>query len=855
MFKILKYISLILCTILILTSCVKIQEDNSLTTIENAIQDDEWATSLKSSVEFQLIYEDSKSAIYLLGSTGEIAVENKETNYRWYSNPQDRMSDSIASGDYASILNSQFIISFADESDKIKTYFSSDNCTDILQQHYKKLINGFSTTYLLGKRTSEILAPLILEKSKMERIVAQLNPEDTETLKNIYTFMDLSTVTDQYIKQQIIEKYPILENESMFIISNVTSEVSDYVREMIKTVLEKTDYTLEEMKADNKKYGLDKITNAEPPVNLTIEYTIKDGELFVNIPKSEIKYDSSKYIITDLDLLPLFGGTTKSDTGYNFIPDGSGAIINHNSNKTDLAVYNKQVYGRDRSIVLNEIDPVVEQVYLPVFGVKTEKNAFLATIEKGDGLAYIKTSIQGKNDSYNKVYSSFRLTPYSTQIFTSLNVFKMNNYQRWLSDTDIQIGYHFLSGEDANYSGMAREYRKYLQETKGIEKLNNNSNSSFTLSLIGAIKYKSTILGIPSDIIGEMTTYSQAKEITEKLKELDISRINLVYNGFANGGVYNDPFSKVSLISKLGGQKDFNKLLTSISSNSFTLSPTIDLLYSYNLGIRKKDIAKTIANNIGENYYYKLSNNARSYSKKVSYIISPVEYINYFESANIDYKKLNNNAISLLTLGNELNSDFNKNNKSDRQNTIKQVETVIKNAANEYQVTIEGGNAYALKGTSNIINFPVKSSRNYIFDESVPFYQIAIHGLISYSGYPLNYSSNLQESILEIIETGATPHFEWIYADNSAVKLTEYDTFSVNFKPWLLTASEIDKKTKILIDKTSGVFIVDHKKLSEGIFETSYENGINVFVNYTNENVIIDNKVIKAQDYLIEGGN
>ena len=47
--------------------------------------------------------------------------------------------------------------------------------------------------------------------------------------------------------------------------------------------------------------------------------------------------------------------------------------------------------------------------------------------------------------------------------------------------------------------------------------------------------------------------------------------------------------------------------------------------------------------------------------------------------------------------------------------------------------------------------------------------------------------------------------------------------------------------------------ITDHKKLQEGVFQTTYEGGKTVIVNYNAADVEVDGKTIKAKDFFVGG--
>lgn len=54
------------------------------------------------------------------------------------------------------------------------------------------------------------------------------------------------------------------------------------------------------------------------PRNFTIpvEYTLQDGKMKVHIPMDEVEYDKDSYRLNSISVLPVFGSSTVSDSGY-----------------------------------------------------------------------------------------------------------------------------------------------------------------------------------------------------------------------------------------------------------------------------------------------------------------------------------------------------------------------------------------------------------------------------------------------------------------------------------------------------------------------------------------------------------
>ena len=76
---------------------------------------------------------------------------------------------------------------------------------------------------------------------------------------------------------------------------------------------------------------------------IPVEYVLVDGKLNASVITKDIKESKHSEILT-INLLPGFSAASAQDTGYIFVPDGCGALINFNSGK-EFNEYNKLVYG------------------------------------------------------------------------------------------------------------------------------------------------------------------------------------------------------------------------------------------------------------------------------------------------------------------------------------------------------------------------------------------------------------------------------------------------------------------------------------------------------------------------------
>lgn len=78
---------------------------------------------------------------------------------------------------------------------------------------------------------------------------------------------------------------------------------------------------------------------------------------------------------------------------------------------------------------------------------------------------------------------------------------------------------------------------------------------------------------------------------------------------------------------------------------------------------------------------------------------------------------------------------------------------------------VSGGNAYLFPYARHIVQAPMSDSGFHITDESVPFYQIVLHGYVDYAGMPYNLAQEveLREYVLQCLEYGSNVYFTWIY--------------------------------------------------------------------------------------------
>lgn len=813
---------------------------------EELIVSDDLNAEIKGKDEFVLVSENDFLKLFVNGKTAEISVFDKRSNQIFYSNPKDRNDDAYAEGSNKTKLNSQFSIEYFNPTDKIGSLDSFNDSVAIDQIQFSKIENGFRITYTLGKIKKTFLFPSVITKERFENLIlSKLDETDKRYLLLRYRMFSLKEIPD-VTKGDYIKKYPTLNKSDLYCLD---TDIMDTTKEKIEKIIAKTGYSQKNLEEDN---NANQVLEEEKSltVQIPLEYYLDKDNLITNIPVSKLKYTSNYKILT-ISLLPFFGAAGKDKNGYILVPDGSGALINLNNQKTQFSPYSQRVYGRDRSIPINTEPEMEQKVSLPVFGMKTEENAFLAVIEKGAAISKINADISGRDNSYNSVYSAFILNEYIQESVSFADKYTMNMYSTNIYDDDIRIRFAFLNKDSASYSGMAKYYQNYLLENKKLKINEFKDDIPLYLDLLGAVDYRTSFFGFPVERLKGLTTFNEAKTILDELKNNDIKNVVVRYLYWSNGGVRNNNIDSLNIVEELSKGLNFKDFYKNVVKGGVEVFPDFEMQYVKNAVISGSSdkIAQTISGELAKNLKY---NTATLLKNDSDYIIKPLSYIDILNKVIKSYQKLSVNSVSFSKMASELSSDYNKNTFTNREKAKSIIENVYSKAnENGYKVLSDDANDYAIAYSSHLMNIPNQSSGFYIEDEHIPFYQIVVHGYIPYSSTPINFSKDMTDEMLKHIEYGINPSFKWIYKENYELKETEYSFYALNYRSWLKDCVDFYKKLNEIFSELQGFKIMGHQKITENVYRTDYENKASVYVNYNTLSVSAEGIEIEAKGYKI----
>ena len=598
-----------------------------------------------------------------------------------------------------------------------------------------------------------------------------------------------------------------------------------------------------------------------------VTYKLVNGSFFASVDCSNI-ISRKNISLLSVNFLEYFGASDKNaKDGFMFVPDGSGALIDLGKTVNSFEPVNLKVYGEDASSEIYKYERKTDTAVIPAFGVKQGDNAFAAIIEDGDTVSSILADRSCGDSGYNKVFPKFRITSQASIENKKKSGYSYNYTAKTPYNGNIKICYRFLNGNNSDYSGMAVVCREQLIRDKVLsQSYSDNSTGNGTsdstdngsadtntaddwlplnLTVVGAEKDKTLKAGTIDNDVNVLTTFDQADDILEQMRAKGINNINMRYMGALRGEFNNKGLSDIKILSRLGGKKGYEKLYNYMDEQKLGLYLNINI-FSDDSGSLNQSVSS-----ITGNMTFIPTENLKFSQKKT---LADFEYLtkpSLLESKMSTFiDKINGISMTGLCLndaGKLIYSDFGgkySGTEATKKAVVKQSESLKVGR----KLMIDTGNIYMLKYADTVVNMPLSAKRDSSDESyvSIPFLQMVLHGMVSYSGSPINLSSSTTDYMLKSIEYGACPSFEWVYKDSSG---KEKSKKSIYYNDWLKTAAEYyERANKTLVDLQQSR-ITNHYKVSDGVYCTVYDTNKLVYVNYNNKQVTVDGIDIAAKGW------
>ena len=630
-----------------------------------------------------------------------------------------------------------------------------------------------------------------------------------------------------------------MELQSLFIVQYYDISVKQYKKANTETSCVRSGG---DVKVTNIEDGFEVLYDfAQIGFKIPLRITIDENGINASVDCTKIVEESpEKWMIYCISLLPYFGAGGPDVEGYIMVADGSGAIMNFNNGSYSKLGYSSHIYGRDISKYLVSKPAESYPITMPVFGIKRANSAVCSIVTAGAAQSTFWCYPNGSISSYANIYAAFDLRETDIVVLSedTNSASQSTLYQKGdISLDEIAVSYRSITGADADYNGMARVYKEYLTERDDLE-IKSQNVGKLSLDFYGAVKKKKSILGFPFTINSPLSKLEDIEDVVIDLIEDGVKDLSITLRDWSREQLSEKIDSSMNPVSVIGKKKDLISLIDTVNDfggivnleaklNSFKKSGKGYFTWFHS--------AKSLSNAPIYDYDYYTSNGYKNKSAgRTSYLIpSAIQKMAdrvFKKSADI----YQNAGISLTGISTSLYSDFNKKDTYNLDETRAKVE----NAAKTFGSTaVDFPADYIIKYTSLAQNVPVCSTQSDIFDEDIPFVQLVLSGIVSYTVEAVNLSANVKSAILEAAATGSCLQFDLITEEAYSIVGTALDELYDSEAAQLYDEILIYSKYFAGMEEALGECIMVSYKRDGNISKTAYSNGSAIIVDRDNATV------------------
>ena len=567
-------------------------------------------------------------------------------------------------------------------------------------------------------------------------------------------------------------------------------------------------------------------------LKLALEFRLEEDSLLVTIPFDSIE-ERNVNVITRVALLPFLGSANDWEDGYILYPNGCGELYRFKEEKyrtNALSTFTLPVYSPHITQAAGfplgvetdmNVDSSAFVANLPAFGLKKGDAAMAAVIEAGDEDSDIVVNPGGVSLPVNNAYVNLVYrNNYGTR-GQQINVGGSTelSYVSLLTDREIRSGdrkvrYVFLTEKDADYSGMARAVRKSYQERGILTRLEDAPD--VCLDVFCTVEQQQVL----TKEMLTFTTFAQARQMVDWFLEQGYD-LTVNVKGWGSKGILGYPVYTPAAASS-GGEKELAELAEFCAEHQVGLKLQVNpvKLKEGNDGF----LPLTNAARDGNDYIYSIA-----VGKKTYYLQNHAFATEELKKLRAYQQRTGAFGLTFEDLGSYLFDDF-------AGGTLMRSDYVdLWQSALTEEDALIGGNGCMLGTVSLLREIPEQSSLISLGDESVPFYQMVVHGSVAYTGQPVNLFYDDVGQLLKMVEYGYTPCFELTGEGVSRLSSTDYQMlFSARFDTW---KDEIADYAADFIEWSEQIgtrSFTEHRQLSANVYESVFED-VRVLVNYGSE--------------------
>lgn len=564
---------------------------------------------------------------------------------------------------------------------------------------------------------------------------------------------------------------------------------------------------------------------------IPVEFTLTEDGMEVSVPAGHIRETHADFQILSVSLLPYFGAASTQTDGWLLLPDGSGALAEWNRPDAVPGDYRQYLYGRDPAILQMEQESMDQVARLPVFGLKNGDHAMMGIVTDGAGRAAINASVGGKRSSFSHIYAEFIVRD------SELVTVERKGQTVRVTESDpspdavYRVRYLFLNGEEADYVWMARHFGAWLFSDAPKEL----RRPTLTLEIIGGVTVQDHVAGFPVERVAPLTTYKQASELVNSLREWGVTAPAVLFTAWREGGMEVSASSSVRPEGSLGGRTAFSRMAEAMRAQNISLYLEADIvnLTSGSFGFSKtSDVIQSLRKGPATQYRYAIRS-LQAVTTDPAFLLR-VDKVNEaaarWAGCTSDYAVT---GWAPSSAGHLLYSDFEAGGvrRAAAEHEMTAALDTLKQAAGKQ--LLSAPNAYAVPYADLVTDTPLTTSGFYIETDILPFYQLALRDYTALTTPDLNRMSDTRSGLLRALESGIGLKFRFTHTTDSRVAESDFrDWNGPSFETGGEEAAALWSEASEVLETVVGRRILHHRRITDTVRQTVFEGGITVYVNY-----------------------
>jgi len=523
-------------------------------------------------------------------------------------------------------------------------------------------------------------------------------------------------------------------------------------------------------------------------------------------------------------VLPEFASAKTGEAGYFVMPNGEiGTFREQNGERT-----------------------VKNYMPMPVFGMKNPRATFVAIVT---GLPYAYTLVTKAKDGVYTISPRFELEGRAAY-------------------DDIAIDYHLLSGDRADYSGMAQAYRKYQLDRKACvplkERMKNRPELAYAARSI-EVRIRQGWKPMPTCVTNQTrateppmkvaVTFDRVGDILDEFKRQGVDRAEICLVGWNQKG-HDGRFPELFPVEEqLGGEAKLRKLVKKAQAMGYQI---VCHNNSYD--------AYMIADTWDAEYIIKKPDGALSthavYSGGRMYDICPQRAFERFAQkelraiADLGFRGLHYNDVLTVV---QPRACFDPRHPLNQNQGALWVGKIMAEAQDLFGGSAsEGGHDFCCGKLDYALYASIVPPKPHpLVDRFVPFWQLVYHGIILSNPFPptCNYTIKDDATRLMLIEFGGRPFFYFYsnYRDNKDAWMGKEDLTCEDGKALVASVAKIKEGYDEFsaLSHLQAEFMERHEPVDKDVFRTVFSNGSEIISNYRSEAFAYRGKTIPPLKYIL----